>query len=155
MSPTLVFVGCVVAHLALALASPSPWWVPDLTLVGLVLAVGRYPARWFALAVFAGLITVVWAVRFSGQVFAGYLLIGLVSHLLSRHWDVTDLRIECLLVAAGSLCLMVGMLWLEDLWSLRVLLLTVVRTVVTCGVVPVIHHVAASGHRSWGSGVDR
>ncbi|MDP3704199.1 MAG: hypothetical protein Q8R78_07405 [Candidatus Omnitrophota bacterium] len=137
----------MVAHLALALASPSPWWVPDLTLVGLVLAVGRSPARWFACTVFAGLLTVAWAVRFPGQVFAGYLLIGWVSHLLSRHWDVTDLRIECFLVAAGSLCLMAGMLWLEDLWSLRVLLLTVVRTAVTCGVVPVIHHVASSGPR--------
>lgn len=145
MSSTVVFVGCVIAHHALALASPTPWGVPDLTLVGLVLAVGRSPARWFAWSVFAGLITVVWAVRFSGQVFAGYLVMGLVSHLLSRHWDVTDLRIECLLVAAGSLCLMVGMLWLEDLWSLRVLLATVVRAAVTCGAVLGIHHVASSG----------
>ena len=145
MPATLVFVGCVIAHLALAMISPSPWWVPDLTLVGLILAVGRAPARWLAFSVLAGLITAVWAVRFPGQLVAGYLLIGWVSQLLSRHWDAADLRIECLSAAAGSLFLMVGMLWLEDLWLLRLLLLTVLRAAVTCGAVPLVHRVASYG----------
>ena len=142
MKSALVLLGCAATQLALALASPSPWWVPDLTLVGLVLAVGRSPERWVAYSASAGLLMVAWAVRFPVQVFVGYFLIGWLSHVLSRHWDATDLRIECLLVAAGSLSLMVGMLWLEDLWSLRVLCLTAVRTAVTCGAVPVIHRMA-------------
>ena len=145
MKPVLVLVGCAVAHLALAMISPSPWWVPDLTLVGLILSVGRAPARWLAFSVLAGLITAVWAVRFPGQLVAGYLLIGWVSQLLSRHWNAADLRIECLHAAAGSLFLMVGMLWLEDLWLLRLLLLTVLRAAVTCGAVPLVHRVASYG----------
>src|SRR3989338_5877258 len=150
MKPVLVLVGCATAHLARAMISPSPWWVPDLTLVGLILSVGRAPARWLAFSVLAGLLTAVWAVRFPGQLVAGYLLIGWVSQLLSRHWDAADLRIECLYAAAGSLFLMVGMLWLSALWSGRLLAFKLFRAAVTCGAVPLVHHMA-----SWGPPVVR
>ena len=34
---------CWLTHALLAQAIPSPWWVPDVTLVGLVLSVTRSP----------------------------------------------------------------------------------------------------------------
>lgn len=139
----VVLLGCSAAHLALAAASPSPWWVPDLTLVGLVLSTGRSPARWLPLSIFAGLVTMVWAVRFPAQLFTTYLLVGWASQIVVRHWDATDVRIECLHVAVGSLVLMVGMVWLDDLWSPRLLVLTGVRAAVTCGVVPLVHQMVA------------
>lgn len=147
----VVLLGCSAAHLALAAASPSPWWVPDLTLVGLVLSVGRAPTRWLPLSIFAGLVTMVWAVRFPGQLFTTYLLIGWASQIVARHWDATDVRIECLHVAAGSLILMVGMVWLDDLWSPRLLVLTALRVALTCSVVPLVHHLAARG--PWAAGM--
>lgn len=122
--------------------SPSPWWVPDLTLVGLVLSVVRSPARWLALSGWAGLITMAWAVRFPGPILAGYLFIGWASQMLARQWHATDLRIECLLVAIGSLSLTLGTLWLDDLWSPVLLLLTGIRAALTCAAVPLVHHLA-------------
>ena len=146
---------CVIAHLALASMIPSPWWVPDMTLVGLVLSVVRAPTRWLALSGWAGLITVVWAVRFPGPIFTGYLLIGWTCQMLARQWDATDLRIECLLAAAGSLFLMAGALWLDDLWSPLLLVLTGVRTALTCGVVPLVHHLAAGARTLQAAGARR
>ena len=143
MRAALVLASCMAAHLALANISRSPWWVPDLTLVGLVLSVVRSPTRWLSLSGWAGLITVVWAVRFPGPIFTGYLLVGWASQVVARQWDATDLRIECLLAAAGSFLLMLGMLWLDDAWSPLLLALTGLRAALTCGVVPLVHRLAA------------
>ena len=150
----LVLLGCATAHLALAAVSPSPWWVPDLTLAGLVLSVARAPTRWLALSGWAGFLTVGWAVRFPGQIFTGYLLIGWASQMVARQWDATDLRIECVLVAAGSLVLMLGMLWLADLWSPGLVVLSGFRAALTCGIVPLVHHLAARGPQAAGAGPD-
>ena len=151
MSAASLLAGCVTAHLSLASLSPSPWWVPDLTLVGLILSVVRAPTRWLTLSGWAGLLTVAWAVRFPGPIFTGYLLIGWGSHMAARQWDAADLRIECLLVAAGSCFLMLGTLWLDDLWSPWLLVLTGFRAALTCGAVPLVHHLTASGPRVVGA----
>jgi len=143
----LLLVCCVIAHLALAMVIPSPWWVPDLTLVGLVLAVGIWPARWWLLSAAAGLLTMVWAVRSIGQIFAGYLLIGWAVRLAGRQWDATDPRIESGLVGSASLVLTMGAFWLDDLWSPILLVFTGLRTALTCATVPLVHHLAARGTR--------
>jgi hypothetical protein len=140
---------CSVAHLALAMVIPSPWWVPDLTLVGLVLAVTRRPSRWWLLSGAAGLLTMVWAVRSTGPIFAGYLLIGWAVRLAGRQWDATDLRIESGLVASASLVLTMGAFWLDDLWSPILLVFMGLRTALTCSMVPLVHHLAARVGRPW------
>ena len=63
---------CLIAQALLTSAFSSSWWVPDLTLVGLVLAVARTPSRWFLLSVVAGVFTMAWAIRFPKQVFLFY-----------------------------------------------------------------------------------
>jgi len=139
----VVLLGCAAAHLALALMSPSPWWVPDLTLVGLILSVGRFPSRWLGLSGAAGLLTMAWAIRSFGPMFAGYLLIGWATRVVGHRWDATDLRIESWLAGAGSLLLTLGAFWLDDQWSATLLLLMAVRTALTCATVGLVHHLAA------------
>ena len=141
----MLLASCMIAHAALAMMSPSPWWVPDLTLVGLVLSVARFPSRWLALSGTAGLLTMAWAVRSFSPMFAGYLLIGWATRLAGCRWDVTDLRIESWLAGGGSLLLTLGAFWLDDQWSLVLLFLMVIRTALTCGAVALVHHLADRG----------
>ena len=139
---------CAAAHMALVLISPSPWWVPDLTLVGLVLSVARSPSRWPALSGAAGLLTMAWAVRSFTPMFVGYLLIGWVIRMAGHRWDATDLRIESWLAGGGSLLLTLGGFWLDDQWSPALLFLMVLRMALTCGAVVLVHHLVARGDRS-------
>lgn len=139
----VILLGCAAAHVALAMMSPSPWWVPDLTLVGLVLSVARFPSRWLVFSGAAGLLTMAWAVRSFSPLFAGYLLVGWATRTAGHRWDATDLRIEVWLAGGGSLLLTLGAFWLDDQRSPVLLLLMVVRTALTCSVVPLVHHLAA------------
>ena len=132
---------CLVAHVVLARLIASPWWVPDLTLVGLVLAVTRRPARWWLLSAVAGLLTMGWAVRSAGSIFAGYLLIGGAVRLAGHQWDATDLRIEAGLVGAASLMATLGTFWLGDVWSPLLLVFMGLHTALTCATVPLVHYV--------------
>ena len=111
------FAGCLAAHLLLALALPSPWWVPNLTCIGLVRAVADEPRRWYLYGVVAGMLTALWAVRVPGQLVVGFLLAAAAVRWLGRHWDLTDTRVQELLVVGGSALLSFGLLWLEPAWS--------------------------------------
>ena len=113
--------GCVLTHALLAGLIPSPWWVPDLTLGGLVLAVSRMPRQWLGLAVVAGLFTVIWAVRFPQPVFISYLALGWTVQALAGYWDATDRWIQWVIATCASVVMTLGFIWVEDLWSLRLL----------------------------------
>ena len=133
--------GCLIAHAVLARAVPSPWWVPDLTLVGLLLAVAKAPSRWLLLSVVAGLFTMVWAVRFPKQVFLSYVALGWVVQMLGRQWDATDPRVQVGMVGLASALLTLGGLWLDELWSFPLLGLSMVRVAMTLLAVPCVRHV--------------
>jgi hypothetical protein len=113
----VIFLFCVVAHVVMDGVIPSSWWVPDLTLVGLVVATARAPARWLLWSGLAGLVVSVWAARFAAAVFGGYLILGWGLRALAKRWDTTDLRLECLLVAGGVFVLTAGLAWLDGAWS--------------------------------------
>ena len=133
-------VACLIAHAVLARAVSAPWWVPDLTLVGLVLAVARTPSRWVLLSVVAGLFMMGWAVRFPVQVFLSSVVIGWVVQAIGHQWDATDLRVQVGLVGlASGLLTMVGF-WLEQLWSLPLLGLSIGRIALTVLLVPCVRH---------------
>jgi hypothetical protein len=134
----LILAGCLVAHALIALVVPSSWWVPDLTLVGLVLTVGKAPSQWCLLSGMAGLFTVAWAVRSSGPILVGYLLLGWIVHVLARHWDATDLRVQCLMSGIASLVMTFGALWLSGLWSLPLLGLASAHVAMTGLSVPLV-----------------
>jgi len=132
-----VLLGCLLAHALVAQLIPWPWWVPDITLVGLVLAVGRSPGQWLALSGLSGLWTVVWAVRFQGAVFIGYLALGWAVQALTRRWDATEVRVQAAMVAMASLFMTAGALWLDELWSWPLLGLAGAHVVMTCVTLPI------------------
>ena len=126
----------LVAHVVVAGVVPSPWWTPNLTLVGLVLAIIQTPTRWLTFSGLAGLWMVVWAIRFPVPLLMSYLLLGWVAQLLARHWDTTDLRVQCMMVGVGALLTTLEVLWLDDLWSLPLLGWASVQVIVTVLAVP-------------------
>ena len=136
LSPLAALVGAIAAHALMAQVIPSFWWVPDVTLVGLVIGIGRSPGRWFILSCAAGLWTMAWAVRFPQLAIAGYLGIGWVIRSVVRHWDIADLRMQYLVCGIASAVTTFGALWVENLWSLAVFGLASVHVAVTCCTVP-------------------
>ena len=130
--------GCVAMHLVLAMAIPSPWWVPDLTLVGLVLAIARAPHRWLPASSVAGVAALLWAVRFPQPILAGYLLMGWLIHAAATPWDLDDLRVQSLLVGLASLLMTAGGLWLEETASLPLVGWASVRVALTLLSLPVV-----------------
>ncbi len=139
--PMRVLLGCIALHLLLADVVPSPWWVPDFTLVGLVMAVALAPHRWFVLAMLAGVAAMVWAIRFPGPILMTYLIIGMGVRVMTMHWDMADARVQALTVSVASLLVTLECLWLHELWSLSLLGLTGVHVVMTVLAVPVTRRV--------------
>ena len=131
---------CLIAHALLTSTFSSSWWVPDLTLVGLVLAVARTPSRWFLLSVVAGVFTMAWAIRFPNQVFLFYVALGWVVQLLGRQWDATDLRVQVGMVGLAGALLSLGALWLDELSSLPLLGLSMAHVATTVLAVPCVRH---------------
>ena len=134
----LILVGCLAAHGFLADLVPSPWWVPDVTLVGLILAIERLPRQWLLFSATAGISMMVWAVRFPQPVFLGYLGFGGVVRLLARQVDANDLRVQCFTAGLASMALSLGALWLDGLWSLPLFGLMSVRVLLTTMTVPFV-----------------
>ena len=71
-----------------------------------------------------------------------YLLVGWAVRLLARHWDVADLRVQCLTTAAGCLLTTAGAVWLDDLWSWPLMGWICVRVAATALVVPLLCRLA-------------
>ena len=137
--------GGIIAHVLLAGAIASPWVVPNVTLVGLIISIARTPARWFALSVTAGVVLMAWAVRFPVQIFVCCLALGGTMRTLGRHWDATDLRVQTVMVGFASLALTAGALWLDDLGSLPLLGLAVAHIAVTILAVPCARYLGEHG----------
>ena len=134
----IVLGACLVAHHVLALIVPSPWWVPDLTLVGLILAVTSTPRQWPLLSGLAGFLTMLWAIRNPQPVALAYGGLGGVVAWITRRLDASDVRVQCFIVGSAGLLLSLGALWFEDLWSLPLVGAMGIRIVMTTGMVPVV-----------------
>ena len=118
-------IGCWLVQQILVGVAPSPWWVPDLTLVGTLQAVVRSPDRWLSYSMTGGLLVMAWAIRIPVALCSTYLLLGWAVCFLCHRWDATDPRVQVLLVGAASLLLSTEALWLEGLWSLPLAALAV------------------------------
>jgi hypothetical protein len=127
--------GCLGAQALVACVVPSPWWVPDLALVGLVLVIGATPERWLPAACLAGLFTGALAVRVPIPIAFGYVIGGWVLRTAGSRWDLGDRRVQCLAASGLSAVLTLGMLWLEDEWSLALVGLASVRVFLTALVI--------------------
>ena len=123
---------CWLTHVLLAQVMPSPWWVPDVTLVGLVLSVTRSPSRWLLLSWLAGCSTLLWAVRYPAPLMAGAVAVGGSVRLLTAAWDAADARIQYLVMGLASGLTTLGAVWLEGCWSLSLLGLAAMHVLLTC-----------------------
>jgi hypothetical protein len=126
-----LFVSCLIGHVALAAVIPSPWWVPDLTLIGLVFAIIRAPERWLGWSVAAGIFSMAWAIRWPRALLIAYLGVGALLWWLAQRVDVSDARIQRLALIVASAGLSLTWLWMDEAWSWPLLGLVVVRTAVT------------------------
>ncbi|MBI2104240.1 MAG: hypothetical protein HYT90_01490 [Candidatus Omnitrophica bacterium] len=133
---------CLIVHAVMAQVIPWPWWVPDLTLLGLVVAVARSPGRWLLLSGIAGLWTVLWAVRFQAPLLAGYLAVGAAVQVLGRRWDAADAKVQAILLGGAAACLTFGSLWLHNLWSVPLVGLAVIHVGMTCAALPLVRRLA-------------
>ena len=120
----------------------GPWWIPNFTLVGLILAVARSPRWWLPLSGLAGLCMLIWSVRFPRTILLAYLMLGWLIRWLAGRWDVTDARVQSLLAMAACGLLTGGALWLEGFWSWSLLGAAAVQVILT-GVT--IHAVRRAG----------
>ena len=139
---------CLVAHALLADLMALPWWVPNLTVAGLVLAVVRSPQRWLALSALAGLFTILPAARLSAQMFASYLALGWVVKSISAQWDASDPRVLYLLAAAACMGMTLYAVWLDGLWLWPILGWALAHTALTILTVPIIQRLSLLSEQS-------
>ena len=136
-----ILVICLIAQALIAQAAPSPWWVPDLTLIGVLLAVVRAPREWLMVSAVAGLWIMIWAIRFTWPLTLGYVALGGVVRLLAVQWDLSDRRIRYPLAGISSLLLTLDLLWFDELWSVRLLGLALLRVALTVLALPIVEWV--------------
>ena len=98
----IVLGGSLAAHLVAVQLIPSPWLVPNLTLVGVVAGVAAAPQHWLGLGGAAGLLSMLWAPSQGWSVAAGYIAVGAFARLATRHWDASDPRVGAIIMAIGS-----------------------------------------------------
>ncbi len=137
----MLLVLCLLAQACLARAMASPWWVPDLTVIGLLLAVTRAPHRWLPLSLVAGAATILWTDRFASAILLGSVGFGWVLQALATRWDMNEWRAQSALAALVSLLMALGALWLDNTWSLVLAGLLVARMLLTALAVPVARRV--------------
>ena len=106
------------AQAVLASFAPSPWWVPDLTLLALLVAVADAPPRWLLYGALAGWLSGVWMAQDAWVVVAAHIVLAAVIRIGTQMWDLTDRRIQRLCVGTLSLALWSSLAWLQDAWSL-------------------------------------
>ncbi|HEX9780606.1 MAG TPA: hypothetical protein VGB20_05260 [bacterium] len=129
---------CAALHVALVELIGSPWWTPNLTAVGLVMAVGRDPGRWLSVSVLAGGWTALWwDPHAASGIAVGALASGGLLAVGARVWDGADVRIQTSATALLSACMAAIGLWTQGLWSLPLAALALAHVAVTSAAVPV------------------
>lgn len=137
------FAACAVGHVALDGLIASPWCVPDLTLVGMILVVMRAPSAWWAASLAAGFLTAAWAIRGAPSIFALYLAAGWSLAAMARQWDLEDPRIEGLFVAVVCAVLTLAFVTLDGAWSWSMVGYLLLRALATVTAWMVVRPLAA------------
>lgn len=115
--PLVLLALCCAAHAGAMFAVTESWWAPNLTMVGLILAVARAPGRWLLCSIAAALSVMIWAVRFPAVVAGTYVATGWSVRWVATQWDMSDPLVQGALVAAVSAVMAFSSLWLHGLWS--------------------------------------
>jgi hypothetical protein len=119
--------GFWIAHLVISQLVAIPWLVPDLTAAGMIIAIGRAPARWWMLAAAAGVLSLLWTVRLHAAVYGSAVLLGALVRLCAGQWDISDARVQAALAACGALFSGLVCAWLDGAMSWQSLSWAVVR----------------------------
>src|SRR3989338_3153440 len=118
-------------HLIAALFIPSPWFVPNFSVVGLVLAVSHKPSSWFAFALLCGLLSALWVIRSPVPVMMSYVAIGWVVQMLGSQVDVRRLDFQYLMVGISTLIVTLSGLWLSGIYSFPLLALIILNVIIS------------------------
>lgn len=100
----------IVLHQVMALLVPIGWLVPNLTLLGLLAALWRRPARWAGYAMVAALSVLPWGGATRVPVMALYGFTGWAVAALLAHVEVQDRRLQTAVVASAATLMTAGML---------------------------------------------
>lgn len=149
MNAAAMLLWCVATHIIWLHISPLVWLVPDLTLLGVVLAVSTKPERWFALSLLAGAATTLWLVRWLPFFFLGTIAVGWIVREVTRHWDARDVRIQALLVILSSAAMTLGALGLDQLCSLSIWAMAILHVAMTLLALPIAKRVLDQERREW------
>ena len=128
----------VLLHLVIATGIGLSWWVPDLTLVGLILAITTTPRQWLIVSAFAGFAMTVWATRYLVATFTVYIVVGWLLCQFERRWDASSINVQCVLALIASLIVTLNWLWLDGLWNLYIIAHALVRAVLTALCLPLV-----------------
>lgn len=137
-----ILVSCVLAHMLLARMAGSVWWVPDVTSAGLIMAVSRAPGQWFRLSMIAGIVAMSWAIRSSGPILVGYVVLGWLAWLVNSRWNAADVRLQALMAGGAALAIALEIFWLDDTGSLGLFALAGGRAVLTGLLVLLLYRIA-------------
>ncbi len=107
---------CLVLH-AVLVQWTGPWWLPNLTLIGMLLSIARPPRWWLPLSLVAALFTLSGSVRFPRIILLAYVALGWLLQWLAERWDVSDARVQELVAVLACAVLTGSALWLDGLWS--------------------------------------
>lgn len=119
--PILILAGGIGLHWMLADLLVSSWWVPDLTLLAVILVVIASPTRWWLAASLAGLATMCRMAHCPAAALLWYGGLGLALRMCAAVWNLADQRILGSVVGLAE-ALWVGLLlWVQDGWHLAVL----------------------------------
>ena len=126
-----ILVIAMLLHAVLASLLPMPWLVPDLTLLGMVIATARAPHRWLVYAGVAGCGMMLWAARLPAPILLSYVVVGGAVRLAATRWDLADRVVQRVLVGAATLGVSLAWLWLDDVWSCSLVAWVLGRALVT------------------------
>ncbi len=112
----LILVGTLV-HFILGRWVDSPWAMPDLTLLGICLALSQSSDSVMDLVLLAGLLPMLTAGTRAWDVGVGYAGAAALWHWATSRWDVTDRRLSLLGIAVLELGLSIWWLSRADAWS--------------------------------------
>ena len=114
MSPLLI---CLLVQHVFVQLVPSPWVCPDFTMLGLVLTITRRPSSWWLASIIAGLWMMVWAIRFPVWIAFASFGCGAFIRAAAGSWDLTDGRVQGIVLSAASAGLTIAGLWLDARFS--------------------------------------
>ena len=101
----------MLSHLAIGRWSPSPWMVPDLTVLSMALAILRLPGHPLTPAWLAGVAAMTLAGHHPLWTGVAYLAAGAAVKWMAHQWEVTDPSRERLVIGIAQGGLLILLAW--------------------------------------------